>query len=566
MVSSIDRSSLYSGQTRVQKTRRTFSYDAGLIYDGMNGGPLSSQCKSDEFSGGNATSLQSLTDWFWLGKMQYERFGMASVQVFSDISAPEFSGQLRSRTIVDNVKNVMNRSVPSYTTMSSDQYPTWSSSVRLVKERSRMDTVFQLGTNGAKAYQVTESYTTEWNPITFQPEVTVQIAGKDDGTYKHFVQVQNFNAAGYPMGVRSAKFKNRADAIQYITNPKSATVTYGTQLQNAVVTGLAAPVSATETGYDANLRDVVAVAGWGLQTQNGDAAVGTTVAMPANYDVAGAWTLVAQYGPRSTTGDLIQSVSLANLNFPNYQVRIHEGARGLASAVASGSASRKEIAALTAEDGSITGTENFTGVNEFQGRWEIGNYTGTVTRAFDNTRAHTGKWSIKVQNDYGPTVNVPLDGVLARKEGLVVSAWGYNTSATMPGLAIQVRDASGATKISPAASPVGGYKPNTWQLWKAVVPYKDLNAAALGAGGYARVFFMNLGTDAPLWVDDFVVAPTGVNVALQTYDEFGRPVTQSDLDGHVVTTEYGARGEVKAVRDERGRIFGQSAIIPAGEN
>jgi len=80
------------------------------------------------------------------------------------------------------------------------------------------------------------------------------------------------------------------------------------------------------------------------------------------------------------------------------------------------------------------------------------------------------------------------------------------------------------------------------------------------------VFFMNLGTDAPLWVDDFVVAPTGVNVALQTYDEFGRPVTQSDLDGHVVTTEYGARGEVKAVRDERGRIFGQSAIIPAGEN
>ncbi|MBK8803088.1 MAG: RHS repeat protein [Fibrobacteres bacterium] len=67
-------------------------------------------------------------------------------------------------------------------------------------------------------------------------------------------------------------------------------------------------------------------------------------------------------------------------------------------------------------------------------------------------------------------------------------------------------------------------------------------------------------------MDDFVIAPTDAKVALTSYDQFGRVMSNIDPDGHVTTTEYDARGAVQALRDERGRIFGQSSLLPSTEN
>lgn len=560
VVSAVTNTSLYNNTKGKVTSKTLFKYAQNNAtnscpFDGARSSIVSGATSVESFAGIGAVPVTTQLDSFWVESL------------VNGIPADkkDWAGQLLARKVTNKAAGTISRSVPLYTTRTSADNPGWAPSIRMVVPCGSADTVFQVNALGtAKAYQSTESYQKFWNPISGAPEVSIQLAGADDGTYKHTVQVQNFNTAGYPLGMRSARYRTRDEAKKFLM--RDAATSFVTNIQNAVNGGTAVPVAATETSYDANLRDVVGVNVWGLQTKNGATATGSFVAKPQSFDVAGAWTAVSQLGPRSVTGDLIQSASFANPNFPMYQVKIHEGAMGLASAVASGTAQRKEIAVLTAEDGANTSSENFTNTrSDKQGRWE--NLSSGV-RVFDNAKAHTGKWSIRVENDFGPTVNVPLDGILARKEGLYLSVWGYcDVNTIAPFASIQLYTSNGANPVtSYSATPVGGYKMNTWQLWTVRISSKDLAAANLGAGGYARAFMGNLTSGAKLWVDDFVVAPTGTAVALRTYDDFGRPVTSLDQDGHLTTTEYGARGEVKAVRDERGRLFGQTAVIPTGEN
>ena len=163
-----------------------------------------------------------------------------------------------------------------------------------------------------------------------------------------------------------------------------------------------------------------------------------------------------------------------------------------------------------------------------------------------------------------------MDSILAHKDGVRVGGWAYSQGSTAPEPLIQIwkQSCSGDDCITNSflATTEGGYKPNVWQYWTTTIPYETLKASDPGAGGYARVFFGIYGTGTKVWVDDIFASPASASVSLQTHDGQGRPSASLSANGSVTTREYNGKGAVQAVRDERGRIFGQSTTIPAGEN
>jgi hypothetical protein len=220
-------------------------------------------------------------------------------------------------------------------------------------------------------------------------------------------------------------------------------------------------------------------------------------------------------------------------------------------------------AVLLGENGDVPGLPTL----DWEGRWEK---PGT---AFSAEQAHTGNYSLKVTDDYGPTVNLFLDGARQEGWGFLASAWIFAGPGVNPVFRVERRTAAGILVDAFDGSPVGGPKADRrWQRWEV-----RLTAAQLAAGGLfdGNADFLRIwaGTGAPagdpariLYVDDIVLRPDRSDFALSTYNFQGKPTTKTDSHHLVNTFEYDFRGIVTATRDNRQRLLGQSARHELGED
>jgi len=528
-------------------------------------------------------SATSATVWHYSGN------GIVDSEVDSSYSANVFMfvnptieqldwiGELKSVQTFSNTDNTSVLTTPTYRTRKGESG--WASAVTLVTSISTKTQLIYPG----EAVQSHTTYQDQFNSVSGLPAIQADVmGGADNGEYRHHAIQRSINEKGVVSGVREAMLKDSTSILgvpycrwgkfsDYCVLPGTKkrlleTPLGNTLIQQMMLDGRAVPVNAQEINYASNLRDVVATWNWGVAPINTDAVFDTGVQQrPTSFDAG--WTQTFQITQRSTTGNVIEAVSMPGIYGQKWSTQLHEGTRGQVMASASGAA-RNEFAALTAEDGSAannTEIYNPSSLRLTDGRWEMGSAAG-----FDSSISHTGKWSVRVENNYGPTANIALDSILAHKDGVRVGGWAYSQGSTAPEPLIQIwkQSCSGDDCITNSflATTEGGYKPNVWQYWTTTIPYETLKASDPGAGGYARVFFGIYGTGTKVWVDDIFASPASASVSLQTHDGQGRPSASLSANGSVTTREYNGKGAVQAVRDERGRIFGQSTTIPAGEN
>jgi hypothetical protein len=193
--------------------------------------------------------------------------------------------------------------------------------------------------------------------------------------------------------------------------------------------------------------------------------------------------------------------------------------------------------------------------------------------AFSPLHVHSGRYGIKVTDDYGPAVNLYLKDVRELGYGFRVSAWIYADTGT-PKLMAERWNASGVKVNDYEGAPVSGIASmkKTWQRWELRLTHAQLISGGLfnGSADYLRIW---VGTGATggggsnaIYVDDIVCLPSNASFTLATYDKSG--INTSVTNGNHVSTffDIGPTGRVMAVRDERFRTFGQTAAHKMGEN
>jgi hypothetical protein len=223
-----------------------------------------------------------------------------------------------------------------------------------------------------------------------------------------------------------------------------------------------------------------------------------------------------------------------------------------------------DCAVLMAENGNAA----FTG-NRLDYRHAWGNAGGTFT----SVRSHTGRYSIKVVDNLGPIINLNLKDVRALGYGFKISAWIYSDSGT-PFMAIERRQSNGEYLDGVSASPLSGSAGarKVWQRWEARYSNAQLIAGNMfnGNNDYLRMYIglgASTGNSARVvYVDDIVCLPSTADFTLATYDKNG--TATSVTGGNFLPTFYdiGSKGNVIAVRDDKFRIFSQTAVHKMGEN
>ncbi|MDB5050108.1 MAG: hypothetical protein JWO30_3179 [Fibrobacteres bacterium] len=224
----------------------------------------------------------------------------------------------------------------------------------------------------------------------------------------------------------------------------------------------------------------------------------------------------------------------------------------------------KNCSILTAENGTLVGLTT----HDFEGRWESGADSG-----FSSKKAHTGDYSIKVKDNYGPTTNIFLQDVRTLGFDYVISAWIYAESGVTPVMTVERCNSSGASIDSYTGSVIGGViHRRQWQRWEATVTNAQLIAGSLfnGNADFLRVW---IGTGAPagqstriVYVDDIICRPSISPFTMMTYDYRGLPSSTTDTQHLTHYSEQDFLGHGLVSREERFRSYSQSAEHRLGEN
>jgi hypothetical protein len=253
---------------------------------------------------------------------------------------------------------------------------------------------------------------------------------------------------------------------------------------------------------------------------------------------------------------------LANASGESYASTFYEGLRSDPVAIVQNSR-LSNCAILMGEDGNA----GLSGGLERRGRWTNNGCT------FSQLRAHTGRFSIKVTDNYGPTITLNLKDVRQLGYGFRISAWVYSDTGT-PNLVAERWNASGSKIDSYQGAPVSGSvsAKKVWQRWELKLTNAQLISGGLfnGASDYLRIWVGTGGSGGggskALYVDDITCLPSNATFALSTYDKNG--INTSVTNGNHVPTFFDTSptGRVIAVRDEHSRIFSQVAAHKMGEN
>jgi YD repeat-containing protein len=601
VVSSVTTKSLYQSGKGTVTSGYNFTYGSGndLVYNGILQEPESAHTTIQKVGQDLTTQFSTETIDYYSERVNVPlRAERVPLQPNPVPNSWLLAGQVKSTTTT-LLDGTLETDVPSYRIQMQGLGPetvNWAPGAFRIIQDSITHVVDDRGSTMTRVDQVGN-----FDPITGLPRVRVSYVGSTqdgvEGTeYRHLATVTNYNSASWPIETRTAKYLNQRDAqnlVNTVNDPMSQLLSDCAPGSNGK--SIATPISGLSANYASNNLDTIAAFRWGQTTEGAD---------PNSYSTSGE-ALIPQNTTMdqvATTGDLRSPTGSPQFQMDNTTnittSYVYEGIRGQPSAVA-WNALPNNVAVLTAEDGMYGLNGTWDGVWNAKslevGFWETGNAT------YDASMAHTGQYSLKLTGSgnsypydsigtkfywlFGPTRNVYLKNVSNLRNGITVSVWIYSTGIP-PVLAIEQRQADGTPVGEIRGCPVGGnFVPNCWQQWKIFIPKSSLLAANFGTGmpmftsdligmagdylrawvGFSTPIVNNTSSTGTLWVDDIVIAPSDARVTLQSYDYAGRVVGAIDPDGHTSTIEYGPKGEVQAVRDERGRIFNQNAVLQAEE-
>lgn len=554
VVSGIETKSLLtaSGSQKSVSSKTTFSYEpaTSTTFNGSALAPVASRA-TVKHPNSQDVSLDQAIHEYW----------MPSFDGANQLPIPDMSGRLKKSTSTDQT-GTQAITIPDY------RLDSWNMTAGVFSNLIDYKTTNQV----VKPSGATMTSIQENGPIDHsvgKPEASVVKMGGttadfgEGSEYRHVVTAMEFNAAGMPITRVNAKCKTlgNVDYILQETQPIQQIYSY----ENS---GECVVVSAEQTTY-VNYIDPIEMSVRDLPSTNRDPSQSV-----AGYQASrtGTWTTVAKLNQnRTVTGGVLEVKKVVGSREVGSEVTVYEGNMVLPTAKISG-AGLANCAAISAEDGKVGLNNNYeNGTTSPTGpRWEI----DQAKVVFDKTFAHSGQYSFKVTDSYGPTRNLYLLDGPELANGVEISAWIYSTSA-IPHVAVQLRDGTTMTGSYDAYPDNGtsnsSFKANRWQFWRLRLTKAQLaNAINTSPGGskHIRVFFgtTNLSGGNTVWVDDILVAPVASSAVIYGFDAQGRPVTANSKNGLTSTTEYDSRGRVQSTRDHRGRISGQSSTIPAGEN
>jgi YD repeat-containing protein len=228
----------------------------------------------------------------------------------------------------------------------------------------------------------------------------------------------------------------------------------------------------------------------------------------------------------------------------------------------------EDAAVLTAENGNLSLT---AGKHDWEDRWSA------ADAGYSSDFAHTGRWSIKVVDNYGPTIDLKLKAVATQGYDYVVSAWVYCENPIKPVITAQLFNAANSSFTTYITQdPVGETFTNKrWQRYEIKITNVQLRVsgslfATETSGDYLRV---RVGTGSPgvsstriEYVDDIICRPSQSLATLKAYNDRGQFIQQTTNDHVTSTLEYDFFGNVSAVKDDEGRSFTSTAGHQLGEN
>lgn len=562
-VASVTRISLHKDMTRDRKVSTTtrFNYGRGdtLAYNGLIRAPESRRTViTQEGEFGEALGKRIHTYWVqrlhpgfaaWVPDSSYKVGHLESDSVFSiegklSIVRPEF------------------RKIRRYE---------WRETFQLSADTSKL--IVDKDQNGV--FQTKQVLFGRYDLVSLLPQVRLTLLPDESVAwnggeldYLHDVEVQIYNDRGQLYEKLLMRYKHREFAAKLLDPIRVPSILE--RIDRDIESAEAIAISGVRINYLSNNFDVKEKWIWGNAAHATDVVSLSSGIVVSPMSFLTGWIKVDSIGLRTENGRVLQTVSVADPSNPRSAMSFIEGVRGQVTASLT-PAWPEDVAVLTAEDGQVGLNNNTWTGGSVRGKWIIP--TGVT---YDATHSHLGRYSMKVVDSYGPTVNLYLRDRADLSGGLEISAWVYTDGASLQ-LNSQLR-------LSPTAEMSGGWnayapkdgvlKPKTWQRWVLRISYDQLRTAgalnSLETGSAELRIFCGPGPEGAsgktIWVDNFVVRPVSSSLSLVSHDHQGRVMGMMDGDGHWSTTEYDSRGRVQAVRDERGRVVNQGSLYPAGEN
>lgn len=273
-----------------------------------------------------------------------------------------------------------------------------------------------------------------------------------------------------------------------------------------------------------------------------------------SFPINSGWDLTDSVISTDNYGHIVEMAKLTNAGLRS-SCNIYEGRRTLLAGTFSGAACT-DVALNTAEHGATNG-------------WEM------AQTILDSSQVHSGLYSFKVTDGYGPTRNVNLKELHRYRYSYVISVYAYSTGVK-PMLIAEFRRADKSiAKILGSYDPVNEtFKVNKWQRYEIEIPYSELVSdrmfADTTADDHLRIW---LGTGEPtgddsrvVYVDDFVAFPSSSAFTMSSYDRAGLPLSTMGMDFQKTEFVYDKNHRRRASRDSKGRIFKDNAAHRLNEN
>lgn len=231
-------------------------------------------------------------------------------------------------------------------------------------------------------------------------------------------------------------------------------------------------------------------------------------------------------------------------------------------------------AILLAENGIVasTGLDLPTSTVDLPARNNVSRWRSSGA-AFNSSRSHTGKYSLKVVNDSGPIIDLHLKDVAEEGIDYVISAWVYAEPGSTPVLRLSRRQANGTSGGIEIDGFNGSPKDGSlvfkkWQRWEVTVSNTQLLSGGLFGGNddFIRVFAGTPNGGGTVYLDDIICKPVHSGLVFRTYNEKGQVDSETNSDHLTRYFEIGHLGNVTAVRDENYRILGQAGANRLGED
>lgn len=432
---------------------------------------------------------------------------------------------------------------------------TWPAPLFLIQKKSTV--TLQVASNKSRIADTTSYY--NFSPVNGRPQFVLN----QNGAAKLFLSQTMQNALGFSIQANSYRLSSTLTANERaaLDNPANA---------NAVYTNAKAiPLRSSQSTYSSYFP--VSSSIWRPKDTRTLSQLKTGVEQ--TYSLSSGWLPEANITLRDVNNPslVLESKAIKNISSnaigETYISNFYEGLR--CDIIGTISNSKLEnCAMLTAENGNVN-TLN-SGYFDTRNKW------ARAGGVFSADYSHTGRYSIMVTNNFGPSINILLKDMPLLKTAYKVSAWIYAPAGSTPILAVETRKSDNSLKNLYLGNPTGwsGSINNQWQRWEIILPYEALIDGGLfstnNSNDYLRIW---VGTGGPtsnnnntVFVDDIVCMPITASFSLFTYDGRGLRTSVTNSDFFTTYFDLGNRGDVIATRDDKGRIFNQTGFHYMGEN